>query len=97
MYWHSEKIARCEGYPIQNVLKKRFRLCQILKNRYGQADVNKGVAFYGEIGMFNELPKPEDIGDYEPYLSLTPKTGGYKEPQINTKIDEPFEKNVFKF
>jgi hypothetical protein len=27
---YREKIARCEGYPIQNVLKKRFRLCQIL-------------------------------------------------------------------
>ena len=25
-----EKIARCEGYPIQNVLKKKFRLCQVL-------------------------------------------------------------------
>ncbi len=91
-YPYREKIARCEGYPIQNVLKKRFRLCQILKNRYGQADVNKGIVFYGEIGMFNELPKPEDIGDYEPYLSLDslkPKTD-----KIDTDIQN---KNVFKF
>jgi len=29
-YPYREKIARCEGYPIQNVLKKRFRLVQIL-------------------------------------------------------------------
>jgi hypothetical protein len=29
-YPYREKIARCEGYPIQNVLKKKFRLCQIL-------------------------------------------------------------------
>lgn len=67
---YREKIARCEGYPIQNTLKKKFRLCQVLKNRYGQSDVNKGLSFYGEVGMFKELPKPEDIIDYEPYLSL---------------------------
>jgi replicative DNA helicase len=89
---HREKIARCEGYPIQNILKKRFRLCQILKNRYGQSDVNLGLGFYGEIGMFRELPKPEEIGDYEPYLTLNHST------QINTKPDEEIdEKNVFKF
>lgn len=29
-YPYREKIARCEGYPIQNILKKRFRLCQLL-------------------------------------------------------------------
>jgi hypothetical protein len=83
---YREKIARCEGYPIQNVLKKRFRLGQILKNRYGQADVNKGLAFYGEIGMFKELPRPEEISDYEPYLTL----------DYGKKEDED-EENIFKF
>lgn len=67
---YREKIARCEGYPIQNVLKKRFRLLQVLKNRYGDADTNIGLVFYGEIGLFKELPKPEEISDYAPYLSL---------------------------
>lgn len=28
---YREKIPKCSGYPIQNVLKKRFRLLQILK------------------------------------------------------------------
>jgi predicted DNA-binding protein YlxM (UPF0122 family) len=69
-YPHREKIARCEGYPIQNVLKKRFRLTQVLKNRYGMADSNIGTLFYGEIGMFKDMPKPNEIGDYEPYLNL---------------------------
>lgn len=90
---YREKIARCEGYPIQNVLKKRFRLCQVLKNRYGDADTNIGLGFYGEIGLFKELPKPEEIGDYEPYLSLLPT----KITQINTHIDEIENENVFKF
>lgn len=70
---YREKIARCEGYPIQNVLKKRFRLLQVLKNRYGDSDVNIGLTFYGEIGLFKELPKPEEISDYGPYLNLNYK------------------------
>lgn len=91
-YPYREKIPRCEGYPIQNVLKKRFRLCQILKNRYGQSDVNKGLSFYGEIGMFNELPKPDEIGDYEPYLKL--KTLELLDKKKNE--DDNSEENIFK-
>ena len=91
---YREKIARCEGYPIQNVLKKKFRLLEILKNRYGDADVNIGLMFYGEVGLFKELPKPEEIGDYEPYLQLD-----YNLTQTDDekqKEDEENE-NVFKF
>ena len=69
-YPHREKIAKCENYPIQNVLKKRFRLVQVIKNRYGVSDVNIGNVFYGEIGMFKDLPLPSEINDYEPYLVL---------------------------
>jgi hypothetical protein len=92
-YPYREKIARCEGYPIQNILKKRFRLAQVLKNRYGVADVNKGLAFYGEIGMFRELPKPEEIGDYEPYLRLN------YEPQAEytQQGDDEDNKSMFQF
>lgn len=94
-YPYREKIARCEGYPIQNVLKKRFRLCQILKNRYGIADINKGLVFYGEIGMFKELPKPEEIGDYEPYLTLNGNPVNLD--IITEEEDNDDENNVFKF
>jgi len=87
---YREKIARCEGYPIQNVLKKKFRLIQVLKNRYGQSDVNIGSAFYGEISMFRDLPKPEEIGDYEPYLNLD-----YNKKKIQEKKENDKEKNVF--
>lgn len=93
---YREKIARCEGYPIQNVLKKRFRLLQVLKNRYGESDFNKGLVFYGEIGMFKELPKPEEIGDYEPYLNLDYKATtkiADKESHKNVNYDD----DLFKF
>lgn len=71
-YPYREKIPRCEGYPIQNILRQNFRLIQVLKNRFGKADVNKGTTFHGEIGMFRELPRPEDISDYDKYLELQP-------------------------
>lgn len=91
-YPYREKIARCEGYPIQNILKKKFRLCQILKNRYGQSDVNKGLSFYGEIGMFRELPKPEEISDYSIYLELS-----IEEPADDPQVDTKEEEILFKF
>lgn len=73
-YPFREKISKCAGYPIQNVLKARFRLCQVMKNRYGQSDIDMGVNFFGEIGMFRQLPLPEEISDYTPYLDLKTKT-----------------------
>ncbi len=69
-YPYREKIPRVEGYPIQNVLKHKFRLLQCTKNRFGQADKNIGLVFHGEIGLFKELPKPEDISDYSKYIML---------------------------
>ena len=91
-YPFREKIARCEGYPIQNILKRRFRLCQILKNRFGLADFNKGLMFYGEIGMFMELPKPEDISDYSIYLDYLNNPN----QKVDTIIKEDNNENLFK-
>lgn len=95
-YPFREKIARCEGYPIQNVLKKRFRLIQVMKNRYGIADISKGVTFYGEIGMFREMPLPEEIADYEPYTSLEVYRDTLYKKQIDN-IETDDQSNVFKF
>ena len=69
-YPYREKIAVCEKYPIQNILKKRFRLIQIIKNRYGVPDINVGMTFHGEVSMFKELPRPEEISDYDKYINL---------------------------
>jgi hypothetical protein len=72
-YPYREKIATCEGYPIENILKHRFRLLQIIKNRYGRSDLNKGLIFWGELGLFNELEKPENITNYAPIMELDHK------------------------
>jgi len=63
-----EKRTHCEKYDIRQ-LKDRFRLLQILKNRFGLADKSIGVNFFGEINYWKDLPLPQDITDYEQYLN----------------------------
>ncbi len=89
---YREKISRCEGYNIFSGLKQKGRILQICKNRYGRSDVNKGIVFHGEIGLFRELPRPEEIGDYEPYLQLD-----YDQKEDEKQEEDEINKNIFKF
>ena len=70
---YREKLKKCRGYSIED-LSDRFRLIQILKNRFGVSDKVVGISFFGEIGYWRELPKPEDITDYAYYKHLLPLT-----------------------
>ena len=63
---HREKLTSYRGYDIK-ALQQNFRVITVLKNRYGEADVEVGCAFYGRTGLFAELPRPEEIYDYEKY------------------------------
>lgn len=69
-------------YKIKNLYDNK------LKNRYGIPDVSKGLAFYGEISMFRELPRPEEISDYTEYLTLNPyvKDNYLEDNQTQTNI-----------
>lgn len=46
-----------------------FRSVQVLKNRFGDCDVEVGMNFFGGINTFCELPKPDEIYDYERYTN----------------------------
>lgn len=46
-----------------------FRSIMVLKNRFGDCDVEIGANFFGGINMFHELPKPDEIYDYYRYTS----------------------------
>lgn len=101
-YPYREKVATCEGYPIQSTLKSRGRIIQVCKNRYGRSEVNVGASFFGEIGLFVELPQPKEITNYEVYTSLD-KYREFKDQSNNLKTDENEEyetdmtnDNVFK-
>lgn len=67
-------------------MKHRFRLIQCTKNRFGRADVNIGATFHGEIGMFSELPRPDEISDYAIYTEIE-TTGKPIENHTETPTD----------
>lgn len=46
-----------------------FRSLMVLKNRYGDCDVEVGMNFFGGINTFAELPKPDEIYDYDKYTN----------------------------
>lgn len=48
-------------------LQGTFRSIMVLKNRFGDCDIEIGVSFYGWINYFRELPKPDEVYDYEKY------------------------------
>lgn len=64
-----EKRAKCEGYDIRQ-LRDRARSCIVLKNRFGMADKMTMNSFFGEVGIWRELPAPDKINDYEPFIKL---------------------------
>ena len=65
---YREKNWNPLGYDVRQ-LKDRSRILICLKNRYGQADKALGVVFYGETGIWKELPQPDQINDYSIYLN----------------------------
>lgn len=89
---HREKLASYRGYDIK-VLKHNFRSITCLKNRYGESDIEIGCAFYGKIGYFKELPKPEEIYDYSKYLYLTESTNKSTEKDSINSADNKTNKN----
>ena len=52
-------------------LRDRFRSAILIKNRYGINDKVIGLNFFGEIGLFRELPRSNEITNYSPYLTLS--------------------------
>ena len=54
------------GYNIRE-MKNRLRIMQVLKGRFGEADIAFGLAFYGLSGLFAELPKSGEISNYSVY------------------------------
>lgn len=65
-YPFREKMSKYKGYDIKQI-GENFRSAVVLKNRFGSADIAVGLSFYGNIGLFKELPKSSEIMDYEKY------------------------------
>ena len=69
------KVADTSGYSMDRLKDqfgaKYFRSLRLIKNSYGEDDVRIGLGFFGQVGMFKELPKVKDIrdSDYEAVLN----------------------------
>lgn len=71
------KVDDPSGYDL-NKLKdengaKYFRSLRLIKNSYGNDDLRIGLGFFGEIGMFKELKRKNDMTDSD-YESVRNKT-----------------------
>lgn len=51
-------------------LRDRYRALCLIKNRHGVNDKMIPCNFFGELGIFRELPNGKVISDYTPFLSL---------------------------
>ena len=63
-----DMLKNYKKYNIQ-LLENSFRSLMVLKNRYGDCDVEIPLNFFGGINYFAELPKPDEIYDYERFTT----------------------------
>lgn len=56
------------GYDL-NTIGPYFRSIVCLKNRYGESNVEDCCIFYGDINIWKELKRPDEIYDYEKYTN----------------------------
>ena len=59
--------------------ERHFRSISILKNSYGESDINIGMGMQGATGFFKELPKPSNMSSFS-YQSIM--DGSYFLPTI---------------
>ena len=63
-----DKLNTYRGYDVKK-LGDRIRVLQILKTRFGGSDVEIALNYLGEVNEWKELPLPNDIYDYNKYLT----------------------------
>lgn len=78
-----DKLTTHRGYNVKE-MDKHYRSVLLLKNRYGDGDIAIGCAFYGKCGIWRELPKSNEIYNYEVYNKISDYN---TEALINTTSD----------
>lgn len=63
-----DRLNTADGYDIKK-LRDHYRGCLVLKSRYGETDIKVGLNFHGDVNEFKELPLPNEIYDYDKYLT----------------------------
>lgn len=63
---HKFKLGTYRKYNIKE-LQQCFVAIFLLKSRFGTSDIMIPMGFYGDVSKYVELPKPDEIYDYEKY------------------------------
>ena len=88
-----DKLNTYRGYDVKR-LGDHIRMIQILKTRFGEADVEIAVNFHGGVNVWAELPLPNEIYDYSKYT--TPDYLINKENKDEEIEEDKSQKNNFK-
>lgn len=78
------------------LMDNHFRSIMCLKNRYGESEVEVGCQFDGRCNIWCELPKPDEIYDYEKYKTLTHLLQNEKDVD-DIKIEDDSNNQTSKF
>lgn len=84
---HKYKLSTYKKYNIK-VLEQSFIGLFLLKSRFGTSDIMIPMNFLGDISHYIEMPKPEEIYDWERYTNpnyLLINKEELKEEQLNDK------------
>lgn len=65
---HKYKLSTYKKYNIK-ILEQSFIGLFLLKSRFGTSDIMIPMNFLGDISHYIEMPKPEDIYDWEKYTN----------------------------
>ena len=91
-----DKLNTYRGYNVKK-LGDHIRVLQILKTRFGEADKEIALNFHGGINMWSELPLPDDIYDYDKYVTPDYLLNNDNEETTDEEIKEDnTEKQQFK-
>lgn len=84
------KLTTYRGYDIKQ-LGQMFIAVILLKSRFGTSDIAVGLGFYGDCSIYKELPKANEITDYEKYKDPSWTLQPIKE---DTKGDTSSKKSI---
>ena len=81
------KLTKYRKYNVTE-LAQNFVACILLKTRFGTSDIAVGLGFYGDCSTYKELPKGEEITDYEIYKTPNWSLSDYKYQDVinNTEM-----------
>lgn len=92
---HKFKLSSYRKYDIKS-LEQCFIAVFLLKSRFGTSDIFVPMGFYGDCSHYVELPKPDEIYDYEKYKNPSWILEN-KDDKDNMKLEDNSKSNNYNF